>query len=243
MHLRECKHWGGVICALILVACLNNRPAIAQPDSDVTVFYNGHIFTANPAALMVEAVAVKSNRIIAVGDLENVKSKAGPGATLLDLKGNTLLPGLIDTHNHAISGGRSLLTAHLQDNFIEADSLKAYARYAISSGLGLYGDVLYIDGLHSNTWKSTSMLQTIFEAPEFQGRSVLLQGSEANGLPNKAMLRLLDSAEFIKPPEEIKRIWAYPGGSKRRCREGTSTTFQVGAQRFNTLMRSLPIET
>jgi predicted amidohydrolase YtcJ len=220
MHRALCNQPGRIrkvwVFISLIAASLYNLPAIAQTNNAVTVFFNGPIFTANPAALTVEAVAIKNKRIIAVGTFEHVKSEAGLGATLVDLNGNTLLPGLIDSHNHAISGGRSLLTAHLQDNFIEADSLRKYARYAITTGLGLYGDVLYIDGLHSRSWKNIAILSEIFESPEFKSRAVLLQGSDGHtGWANKAMLKRAGiDAAFIKslPVEERQYFGVLPGG-------------------------------
>ena len=50
-----------------------------------------------------EAVAVRGNHIAAVGRNQDVLSLAGPNTLVIDLKGRTIVPGLIDTHTHVHS--------------------------------------------------------------------------------------------------------------------------------------------
>jgi hypothetical protein len=61
----------------------------------------------NPAA---EAVAIAGGKIVAVGALDAVLARAGAGAQRVDLAGRTLMPGLIDPHQHPLPGG--LMQAH-----------------------------------------------------------------------------------------------------------------------------------
>jgi predicted amidohydrolase YtcJ len=49
-------------------------------------------------------MAVKGNRILATGRLEDVQAAAGEDADLVDLKGRTVMPGLIDPHTHILIG-------------------------------------------------------------------------------------------------------------------------------------------
>jgi len=62
------------------------------------VFVNADIVTINERQPFAEAVAVRSGRILAVGDVAAVLGAAGPGARLFDLNGHTLVPGFIDGH-------------------------------------------------------------------------------------------------------------------------------------------------
>jgi len=64
------------------------------------VFLNGQVVTVNARNEVTEAVAVKGNRILAVGTNEAMKEFVGPGTEVIDLKGNSLLPGFIDSHFH-----------------------------------------------------------------------------------------------------------------------------------------------
>jgi predicted amidohydrolase YtcJ len=61
---------------------------------------NGKIVTVDAEDSIVEAVAVKENRIIATGQTAEIKSLVGEGTEVIDLGGKTVLPGIIDTHTH-----------------------------------------------------------------------------------------------------------------------------------------------
>ena len=69
-----------------------------QPD---LILHNGKIVTVNESFDIAEAIAVKSDRIMAVGADAEVLELAGPDTTKLDLQDQTVLPGLMDSHSHA----------------------------------------------------------------------------------------------------------------------------------------------
>jgi predicted amidohydrolase YtcJ len=66
----------------------------------LTVLYNGHIYTQEAQQAYATAVAIRHNRIVAVGDDEAVLALAGPEAEQLDLNGRCVTPGLVDAHVH-----------------------------------------------------------------------------------------------------------------------------------------------
>jgi predicted amidohydrolase YtcJ len=68
---------------------------------------NGKIVTMDPEESIVEAVAVKYGRLVKVGKNRDVKSLVGDGTKVIDLKGRTVVPGLIDSHCHMMSVGAS----------------------------------------------------------------------------------------------------------------------------------------
>ena len=67
------------------------------------IFFNGPVITMEENQPLVEAVGIENEKIIAVGDLEKVKRIIGNEYISMDLNGNTLLPGFIDSHMHPIS--------------------------------------------------------------------------------------------------------------------------------------------
>jgi len=67
------------------------------------VLVNGKIVTLDPQQSIVEAVAVRCGRILAVGSNHQIESLVFPQTDLVDLKGRTVVPGLIDSHCHMIS--------------------------------------------------------------------------------------------------------------------------------------------
>jgi predicted amidohydrolase YtcJ len=64
------------------------------------VFANGRVLTCDPGRPSAQAVAVRGDRIVAVGTDEAALAEGGPGATTVDLGGRTVVPGFIDAHNH-----------------------------------------------------------------------------------------------------------------------------------------------
>jgi predicted amidohydrolase YtcJ len=73
------------------------------------VFINGEVITVDGNNRVVEAVAVKDNRIIAVGSNKEIKEHVFNETTIVDLDGKTLLPGFIDAHLHLTIYGTNLL--------------------------------------------------------------------------------------------------------------------------------------
>jgi len=79
-----------------------------------TIYSGGPIVTVNDAQPTAEAVAVKDGKILAVGtraDLE--KNHKGAATKLVDLGGNTLLPGFVDPHSHVFNSGIQAMSANL----------------------------------------------------------------------------------------------------------------------------------
>lgn len=98
----------GFVGVMVLSAASSTFAADA-PDS-TTLFYNAHVFTAEPNAPYAEAVAIRGDRIVAVGALESVERAAGQGARRVDLGGRFLMPGMLDAHAHPV-GSRGVLEA------------------------------------------------------------------------------------------------------------------------------------
>jgi len=73
---------------------------------------NGRVMTMDPRFPSAEAVAVQGERIIAIGETAAISKLAGPGCRVIDARGATVLPGLIESHLHLLMGGNELV--HLQ---------------------------------------------------------------------------------------------------------------------------------
>src|ERR1051325_8329001 len=84
---------------LVLLAGVLSPGRLPAQSADL-VLYNGKIVTVDKNFSIVQAVAVSGNRIVAVGSDSEVLAAAGPNAEKIDLKGRTVIPGIIDTHRH-----------------------------------------------------------------------------------------------------------------------------------------------
>jgi len=108
--------------------------AFAAIDPDLIVL-NAKVYTIDGALPRVEAFAIAGSRFAALGSSADVRALAGKRTRTFDATGMTIVPGFIDTHNHA--GGTTLLYEVLVGNPFEVefvtiqsviDKLKARAR-------------------------------------------------------------------------------------------------------------------
>jgi predicted amidohydrolase YtcJ len=94
------------------------------------ILVNGRIFTMSPAQPWADAIAVRGDRIAAVGAREDVLRLKRPATQIVDLQGGFLMPGLIDSHVHFFDGGRYLRNVALRDATTLAEVTRRVERYA-----------------------------------------------------------------------------------------------------------------
>jgi predicted amidohydrolase YtcJ len=92
-----------VASAVLTLSLAAAAPALAQP-ADL-ILQNARIHTVDPTGRVAEAVAIRGERIVAVGDRATVAAQGGPATVTINLGGRTVLPGLIDTHMHQLFAG------------------------------------------------------------------------------------------------------------------------------------------
>jgi predicted amidohydrolase YtcJ len=74
----------------------------AQQPAPDAILSNGKIITVDDRFTIAQAVAIRADRIIAVGSNIDLARMAGPNTRHIDLKGRTVIPGLIDNHMHLL---------------------------------------------------------------------------------------------------------------------------------------------
>lgn len=85
---------------------------VLSPDLILT---NGHVICMDRGNTIAEAVAVKDKKIIAVGSSTDIRSLAGTKTEAIDLKGRSVIPGMIDSHTHQEWWGRDKATTSFRD--------------------------------------------------------------------------------------------------------------------------------
>jgi len=122
-----------------VLACFAGSPLLAaawNPDADA-VLYNGKILTVDKNFSVVDSVAIKDGKFMAVGKKKEVIQYAGDHTRKIDLKGKTVIPGLIDSHNHMMRTGVSFLKdVQLNDCKTMDDVLQAIGKRAKELGPG-----------------------------------------------------------------------------------------------------------
>lgn len=79
------------------------------------VLINGRVWTGDAGRPWAEAVAVRGEKIFAVGTTADVGRLAAAGAEVVDLGGALVLPGFIDSHTHFLAGGFALKSLQLRE--------------------------------------------------------------------------------------------------------------------------------
>ena len=115
MNRRKFIHAGaGTLAGLSLWGCGDNRSQVTTRTEaqNTVIFRNGIILPVDSGFSEHSALAIRGNKILAVGSAESVIEAAGRDARIVDLDGRVILPGFIEPHMHfALMAG----LGHLRD--------------------------------------------------------------------------------------------------------------------------------
>lgn len=103
------KHLIWLISLILLIACE------ATVDPADTIVLNGNVITVDDAVQKAQAIAIKDGKIIAVGSASDIMAHQGANTTVIDAKGQTVLPGFIEGHGHFMGMGTMLLNLNLME--------------------------------------------------------------------------------------------------------------------------------
>ena len=96
-------------CRSVVILCI--AIAVVFPAAVLasdTILVHGHIYTGNPKAPWVQALAISGTRIEAVGTDQEILAHVQPQTKVIDLVGQTVIPGISDSHVHMWFGGLEL---------------------------------------------------------------------------------------------------------------------------------------
>jgi predicted amidohydrolase YtcJ len=172
----------------------------AQESSGERIFFHAKVFTGDAQNPYAEAVAIRGDKIIAVGNFPEVVKSSSENAERIDLEGKSLFPGFIDSHSHSIDGGLSLISADASEKVQSLNDLPAFVEDAKRTGTGMRGDVLEILGLPLEFWSHCDTLNAEFSTGAYERQSVLLRGMDGHtAWANHALLQRAGiTADFLK---------------------------------------------
>lgn len=157
MSLRSLSSVLSIVCAILV--CLT-ATAHSSPPPDLyadLILYNGKIVTVDKSFTIARAVAIKDGKFLAVGSYKTAGRYAGPLTKKIDLKGKTVLPGLIDDHPHMlknmianditvdVSGLHSI--SEIKERIAKAASSKKPGEWILCSAVGDPPDYMGLPGL------------------------------------------------------------------------------------------------
>jgi predicted amidohydrolase YtcJ len=103
------------------------------PEPADLVITGADVFTVDPSRRWAEAVAIRGDRIVAVGTEAQVREAVGSGGEHLHLPGRMVVPGFQDSHIHAAFGARNLLNVNLDDLYDRDAYLERIRSFAVAN--------------------------------------------------------------------------------------------------------------
>ena len=120
-------------------------------ESATLIIYGGTIYTVDSNQETIEAVAIKDNTILFAGNLEEAENFKNEQTELIDLKGKTMTPGLIEGHGHFMGLGYNELELDLMDTKSYQDIINAVAERVKDAEPGEW---ITGRGWHQSKWDS-----------------------------------------------------------------------------------------
>lgn len=194
---------------IVLGSLICDSPISAQNADSERIYFNAKVFTGEPQNPYAQAVAVRGDKIVAVGNLPEVLKSVSANAGRVDLHGKSLFPGFIDSHSHSMDGGMNLISADATDAVKSMDQLLPFAAEAKTSGRGLRGDILDILGLPLAFWSHNDELNAQFNNRPYADQAVLLEGMDGHtGWANRTLLKRAGiTSAYVKKLSDSERSY------------------------------------
>ncbi len=196
------------ILAGLVAMLISAAPVFGQADY---VLVNARIYTADPDAPMVEALAVGGGRILRAGAASDLLA-AFPDAPRLDAEGRSVIPGLIDAHAHLMGLGLSMMQADLVGTASPEEVIARLREYArtLSPDEWLLGR-----GWDQNLWPRSEFPTRQDLDAAFPERPVWLRRIDGHaGWANSAALRRIGLDRLTGMPDpDGGRILHAPDGA------------------------------
>ena len=99
-----------ILFAMSFLACARATPGQAAD----LIIWHAKVYTLNPQQPWAQAVAIRRDKIIAVGDDSEIEKFRAIGTKMIDTGGRIVLPGFVDSHIHFIEGSLNLDRVNLE---------------------------------------------------------------------------------------------------------------------------------
>ena len=147
-YVRTIARSLSVVALILIAACGQPLPSV-QPATLVVM--NGKVVTVEPGHADARAVAVAGDRIVAVGNEDEIKRYVGTGTQVLDAAGQLVIPGFVEGHGHFTGLGEAQLVLKLAAAQTWDDILAMVETAARSAKPGQW---IYGRGWHQEKWKT-----------------------------------------------------------------------------------------
>jgi predicted amidohydrolase YtcJ len=206
------------------------QQAPAEPADLVLV--NGKVVTLEEGQAEAQAIAVRGDRIVAIGASDEIRRHAGPNTETIDLQGQLVIPGFIEGHGHFMGVGRAEMQLKLMDtkSWDEIVQMVAAAAKTAKPGQWITGR-----GWHQEKWTSPPEpnvegfpLHASLDAVSPNNPVVLTHASGHASFANGMALKLSGVTRDTKDPEGGEILRDAKGNPTGALRERASGLIRVG---------------
>jgi predicted amidohydrolase YtcJ len=213
-----------------LTAAVAAAPAHAQAPAVDTLLVNGKVITLDDASSIVQAIAIHDGKVLAVGSNEDIRKRADARTNIIDLGGRTVVPGLMDSHIHALRAG---LTYSVELSWIGVPSL--------AKGLDLIREAAHTSP--PGAWIKIGGGWTELQFPEKRGPTIEELVAAAPDRPVYVQ-RLYNTAWITPAGIKLMKLTPdteIPGGKAEKDANGNLTGVFTGLNRtFNFFTAKIP---
>jgi predicted amidohydrolase YtcJ len=216
---------------LVLGACgRSGAPDNDHPIADL-VLTNGTVVTVDERLPRAEAIAVIADRIAAIGTAAQIAAYIGDGTSVVDLGGQTAIPGLIEGHGHYTSFGGSLLILDFRyaKSFAEIVAMVAKAAQNTSPGEWIIGR-----GWHQDKWQTKESLlveglptHASLSAVTPDNPVMLIHTSGHGVFVNQKAMTLVELTDTTRSPDGGEIVRDSAGHATGMMREAAQDVFRL----------------
>ena len=222
------RQWLIIGLALALASC-GQPPGDERMPADL-VLTNGNVVTVDDAMPAASAVAIVADRIAAVGTNEEISAWIGTDTEVIDLAGQTAIPGLIEGHGHYTSFGGSLLILDFRyaSSWAEIVSMVEAKVPETPAGEWIIGR-----GWHQDKWaeKEDVLVEGLpvhdsLSAVTPDNPVMLIHTSGHGVFVNQRAMRLVELGDDTVPPEGGEIVRDENGRATGMMRESAQDVFR-----------------
>lgn len=198
MNVKQCSFFSISVCLIYAVLVFFQTGCKTDRVSADLILKNGHIITLNSSNAIVNAVAVKDGRIFRTGSDKDIEEYTGSDTKVIDLKGQTVVPGLIDAHGHVLGLGKFLNNIDLKGTLSYQEVVELVRKKAetVPEGSWILGR-----GWDQNDWENTDFPHHTLLSEAVPNHPVWLTRIDGHaGLANAKAMELADVGRETRAP-------------------------------------------
>ena len=138
-----------ILSAIAILVLISVLRVINDGDAADLVLTNGHIVTVDDDNPTAQALAIRDGEILAVGNNSEINEFIGSQTEIIDLEGQTAIPGFIEGHAHFTGVGRAQLQLNLM-NVANWDEIVGMVEVAVTNAEP--GELILGRGWHQEKW-------------------------------------------------------------------------------------------